>query len=342
MKNFKGFMHGVNFGGWLSQRSYDKEYLDSFITEADFKRVSEWDIDHLRIPVDYNVVETEDGEYKESGFEYISNAINWCRKYGLNMILDLHKCAGFVFDNPDYVEFFENEALQERFYKLWEEFARRFGGNSDMLVFELLNEVTDPKFSDTWNKAAKTAIKRIRAIAPDIRIIVGGYWNASIDAIYDLEIPEDKNVIFTFHCYDPLLFTHQKAYWVEQMRNNPDFSIAYPGKTAEYRQKAEELGLAYMMDFKNIETETITADLFINRWANAVKYCEEHDIALYCGEYGVIDKAPTPDTVRWYKDINTAFEHYGIGRAAWSYKEVDYGIIDDHYKDIADDLIKLL
>ncbi|MGN1090711.1 MAG: glycosyl hydrolase family 5, partial [Huintestinicola sp.] len=60
MKEFKGFMHGVNFGGWLSQRSYEKEYLDSFITESDFENVSKWGIDHLRIPVDYNIVETED------------------------------------------------------------------------------------------------------------------------------------------------------------------------------------------------------------------------------------------------------------------------------------------
>ena len=339
MKQLNGFQKGINFGGWLSQRRYDKEYLDTFITEEDFKRVSEWGIDHIRLPLDYNVVETEEGEYKEEGFRYIENAILWSRKYGLNLLLDLHKTAGFIFDDPDYIGFFSDEALQERFYRLWEQLATRFG-KYDSVAFELLNEVTDPKFSDTWNKAARTAIKRIRACGAQNLIIVGGYWNASIDSIYDLEIPEDKNVAFTFHCYDPLLFTHQSAYWVKEMPE--DFHIAYPGKTAEYREKAQELGLAYMMDFKNIPTETITVDLFINRWARAVKYCEEHDLALYCGEYGVIDKAPPADTLRWFRDINEAFEHYNIGRAAWSYKEVDYGLIGEHYNDIREDIIKLL
>lgn len=340
MKKINGFHKGINFGGWLSQRSYEKEYLDSFITEADFERVSKWGIDHIRLPIDYNVVETEDGEYKESGFTYIENAILWARKYGLNILLDLHKTAGFVFDTPDYISFFFEEELQDRFYRLWEKLAERFGKYSDTVAFELLNEVTDPKFSDTWNKVARTAISRIRAITPDTLIIVGGYWNASIDALYDLEIPEDKKVAFTFHCYDPLLFTHQGAYWVKEM--TPDFHISYPGKTAEYREKAVELGLDYMMDFKNVPTESLNVDFFINRWSKAVAYCEEHDISLYCGEYGVIDLAPTADTVRWYKDINAAFEHFGIGRAAWSYKEVDYGLIGEHYKDIVDDIIKYL
>lgn len=45
------------------------------------------------------------------------------------MIIDLHKAAGFSFD-PDEGEtgFFESEALQGRFYALWERIAKRFGG----------------------------------------------------------------------------------------------------------------------------------------------------------------------------------------------------------------------
>lgn len=340
MKEFKGYKRGINLGGWLSQRRYDKEYLDTFITEKDLERIASWGLDHVRVPVDYNVVMTEEGEFIESGFQYIANAITWCRKYGLHMILDLHKTQGFVFDTPDYVGFFENEELQERFYRLWEKFAAAFGMDYDMLAFELLNEVTEPRFSDTWNKAARTAIKRIRAIAPNIQIVVGGYWNGSIDALYDLEIPEDENVVFTFHCYDPMLFTHQQAYWVKEM--TPDFTIAYPGKTEEYRRKAVEIGLDYVMDFKNVPTETLDADFFINRWSRAVKYCEEHNIALYCGEYGVIDHAPVEDTLNWFKDIHTAFEKFDIPRSVWSYKEMDYGLIDEHYKDIAEEIIKLL
>ena len=32
-----------------------------------------------------------------------------------------------------------------------------------------------------------------------------------------LEKPEFDNVIYTFHFYEPIIFTHQKAYWVKNM-----------------------------------------------------------------------------------------------------------------------------
>ncbi len=46
--------------------------------------------------------------------------------------------------------------------------------------------------------------------------------------------------------------------------------------------------------------------------------------------------------LNWYKDIHQAFEECGIGRAAWSYKEMDFGIIGEHYEPVYDELVKNL
>ena len=62
MKRFEGFMRGVNLGGWLSQGTYDEEHLNSFITEKDIEAIAAWGLDHVRIPVDYNIFETAEGE----------------------------------------------------------------------------------------------------------------------------------------------------------------------------------------------------------------------------------------------------------------------------------------
>ena len=340
MKQIIGFQKGVNFGGWLSQRSYEKEYLDSFITESDFERVSKWGIDHVRVPVDYNVFETEEGEYKEDGFRYVRKAIDWCRKYHLNMVLDLHKTCGFVFDNPEYVGFFSDESLQERFIRLWEQFATRFGKDSDIVAFELLNEVTEPRFSETWNRIARKAIEAIRAICPDVKILIGGYHNCAIDSIYELDLPYDENVIYNFHCYDPMVFTHQAAYWVPVMTE--DFSLSYPGTVKEYSRLMTEKKFDFLPVFDDVEDEMMNEKFFIQRFKKAAEYCEKHDIALYCGEYGVIDKASAEDTLKWYQDIHKAFEKYGIGRAAWSYKGMDFGLTDDRMKGVLEEIIKVL
>ncbi|MBO5606557.1 MAG: hypothetical protein J5930_01535 [Treponema sp.] len=81
MKEFSGFKKGVNLGGWFSQCDYSKDRLDNFITEDDFKKLSTWGIDHVRLPVDYNLLESEDGNsYLEEGFDRVSRAVGLCKK----------------------------------------------------------------------------------------------------------------------------------------------------------------------------------------------------------------------------------------------------------------------
>ena len=155
MKRFEGFQHGINLGGWLSQCDYSEERFRDFIKEEDIKRISQWGLDHIRIPVDYNLFEDEQGNYLESGFAHLQDGIDWAFKYGLNVIIDLHKTYGFSFDRKEGEEgFFEKEEYQERFYRLWEEIAQRFGGRGDRIAFELLNEVTDKAYCEIWNEIA--------------------------------------------------------------------------------------------------------------------------------------------------------------------------------------------
>ena len=88
MKNIlkdMGFHKGVNLGGWFSQCDYSEDRLNNFITENDFKTIVGWGLDHVRIPVDYNIFENDDASYKEDGFTRIDNAFALCEKYNLKI-----------------------------------------------------------------------------------------------------------------------------------------------------------------------------------------------------------------------------------------------------------------
>lgn len=108
MKRFEGFQRGVNLGGWLSQCvSYDKAHFDGFITEKDIKDIKSFGLDHVRVPVDYDVFmnESSDGDtVNEEGMAHIDDCIGWCRSNGLNMILDLHKANGYMFDTNEVAD----------------------------------------------------------------------------------------------------------------------------------------------------------------------------------------------------------------------------------------------
>jgi aryl-phospho-beta-D-glucosidase BglC (GH1 family) len=344
MKIFEGYQRGINLGGWISQcNRYEKDYYETFIVEKDIETIAGWGLDHVRVPVDYEVLEDEQGNYIEEGFGYISNCIAWCQKYNLHMILDLHKTAGYSFDirkGEDADSFFRSEELQQRFIRLWKEFAQRYGQFHQMLAFELLNEIVDPGVEKEWNAIARKTIEAIRQIAPDTYILIGGVNYNSVTSIPQLDLPYDDKIVYNFHCYEPLVFTHQKAYWVEGM--TADFDMSYPAPLEEYREKSrpfskESMGVIYTEGLKNVGTE-----LFEELFKKAVETAEERNVALYCGEYGVIDQAPLEDTVRWYQDIHDVFQKHGIGHAAWTYKDKDFGLTDEHYQPVREKLIALL
>lgn len=343
MKEFTGFKRGVNLGGWLSQcdrQDYSEERYRTFITEADFDRIADWGLDHVRVPFDHNIVMTDEGEFIEEGFKRLDFAVEQAAKRGLNILLDLHKTAGFVFDDPNCVGFFENERFQEVFIKLWLEMARRYG-DDDRIVFELLNEVTEVRFAEKWNEIAARTIREIRRVAKTTRLMYGGINNNSIYGLTLLSKPVDDNVVFDYHCYNPLVFTHQKAYWVPELP--PEFALGYPQPERVMLENTRRFfGNKYDYEFNPDSADMMNSKYFERVFSQAAEVSERFDVPLYCGEYGVIDRTDPESAVRWFADIHAAFEKMNISRAVWTYKQKDFGLTDEHYAPVLDKLVKLL
>jgi len=332
--------HGINLGGWLSQCCHEKTHYETFIQEEDIKRIAEWGMDHVRIPVDYEVLEDENANVIEAGYVYLENALNWCVKYGLNAVLDLHKAYGYDFNDAGDDEknnLFSNEALQERFVQLWLRIADRFSPY-DNVAFELLNEVVEKENADAWNCLIRKAVTSIRRICKNVPIIYGGIqWN-SVKTLKLLEIPEDENIIFTFHFYEPLLFTHQKAYWVNGMDKEED--IFYPRTMEYFCEKSKVLGYQGEVVTK-AHSQNMGAEFVEEMIQEAVDAAKNAGVNLYCGEFGVIDQAPIADTLKWFSDVHEVFARHGIGSAVWSYKKMDFGLMDAHYDEIREELLGL-
>ena len=102
-----------------------------------------------------------------------------------------------------------------------------------------------------------------------------------------------------------------------------------------------DIGKKFKDSFANND-EPLSETYFEDMFMEAIKVAEERNVALYCGEYGVIDRAEPQDTLKWYQAIEKVFNKYNIGRAAWSYKEMDFGMVDAHYDDVREEIIKLL
>ncbi len=332
---------GINFGGYLSQCEHSLEHYRTFINKDDVKKVSGLGFDHIRLPIDYEVLETDDGQEYVEGIECINQFLEWCKEYNMDVVLDLHKAYGYDFnDAGDDAKntLFSNVELQNRFVDLWVRIAQRYG-KLDYVAFELLNEVVEEHVADPWNQLIDKAVDAIRKYAPTTPIIYGGIqWN-SARTLKLLDKPKDNNIYFTFHMYEPLIFTHQKAHWVPNMPM--DKTIEYPATMEYYKEVSAIIGYKGK-DVIVSKCNEMGKPFLIEMISEAVDAAKEAGVKLYCGEFGVIDRAPVEDTLRWYRDIFDVFKQYDIHAAVWSYKEMDFGVTDEHYAPIADELFEIM
>ncbi|MCR5098799.1 MAG: glycoside hydrolase family 5 protein [Lachnospiraceae bacterium] len=317
---------GINLGGFLSQCVHEKAHYDSFILEEDIKKIKEMRYDHVRLPIDYEIFQTEAGDRIDEGFQRVHDIIGWTRKNDLTIILDLHRAYGYDFNdaNDDSKNrLFFDKSVQDRFVDLWKDIATEYH-KYDNLVFELLNEVVEEKAAEAWNDLIARTVAEIRKITADTRIIYGGIkWN-SAETIKYLRPVTDPNTIITFHFYMPHVFTHQHAYWMPEMEEVGDMS--YPDTVEKYKWAANILG---GQDSSVMEMTGEMMDIDYIRKMVKVAVDSAKNIGapmLYVGEYGVIDKAPAEDMLRWLADTLKVYGENNIGCAFWTYRKMDFGI----------------
>lgn len=283
-----------------------REKMFADISKAGFKTV--------RIPINFGAWANYEKPYRwenEEGLKTADNFVKWASENNLNAIIDLH-----------HVEFdgsVKGAAATERVVWLWKEIAARYKNtNAEKVFFELRNEPHDIKAED-WREQAEAVIKAIRAIAPNHTLIVGFHdWN-SRTALIESKPFADANIIYTFHYYDPFLFTHQGATWSSE--GLPELKyVPFPyskDKTIETPATAkgkwvENLIKSYEADSK---TEKIYADL-----KTAKNWSEKNKVPIFVGEFGSFGKLPTmDDRCRHAEAVYSAFGKLDIPNAWWEW-----------------------
>ena len=74
----------------------------------------------------------------------------------------------------------------------------------------------------------------------------------------------------------------------------------------------------------------------------AIDFIQQTGQPLYCGEFGVIDSAPRTSRLNWYRDFVSLLREYKIGRACWSYKLMNFGLVDQNGQVVDEELVKIV
>jgi endoglucanase len=236
---------------------------------------------------------------------------------------------------------FTEPSMQQRFINLWKALTHRyFGQAEDVLAFELLNEMVLPD-SSPWNNLAQQIINHIREIDPHRLIIIGGNNYNAVNELSNIQINPDSNLLHTFHFYEPLVVTHQKAYWVVEMEQF-NYTANYPGEVPELAQFLKTHHPIHIPRYENSFARQLDRQFLVDMLKPAKQFMEQEDKSLYCGEFGVIDLAPMQTRINWTRDFIDVLNEYKIGYAYWCYKKMDFGLVDQNGNLINEELLKVV
>ena len=297
-KNFADFVK--------TAKAAKREKMFADIAKSGFKTV--------RIPINFGAWANYEKPFKwenEDGLKTADLFVKWALVNDLNAVIDLHHTE---FDGS-----IKGAATTERIVWLWREIATRYKNtNPEKVFFELRNEPHDIKAED-WRAQAEQLIKTVREIAPKHTLIVGFHdWN-SRQALIDSKPFADSNVIYTFHYYDPFIFTHQGATWssegLPELKNVP-----FPwSKNIKIETPATAKGKWVENQIETYEKDSQSEKMFADLKA-AKDWSVKNKVPIFLGEFGSFSKYAAPeDRCRHAKVIYSALGKLNIPSAWWEW-----------------------
>jgi len=203
------------FWRWLEKRfgyagmlELRQAWRDNYVTELDLERVAALGLNLVRVPVWYQVLETDqEGEngFVPEGWQRLDRLFTWARRHGVYVMLDLHGAPGGQspwwhqgLENGGF--FFQTPACVDKAARLWGAIAHYFEDEPHLAGYDLLNEPAGAATKAEYCDAHQKLYEAVRAEDPD-----------HIVSIEDGYLPPDKmcgpaemgwtNAVMQYHDY---------------------------------------------------------------------------------------------------------------------------------------------
>jgi aryl-phospho-beta-D-glucosidase BglC (GH1 family) len=319
-KRFSKVRRGINLSHWYAQAgdasAYTKKHIDEYNTEADIKLIRSMGFDHVRLGVDPGPLfdANAPGELNAEWLGYLNASIRMILANDLAVIVDIHPAGPFNrrLDKED--------SHVRDFALFWKALAKNLSGyDPDRVFLEVVNE---PEVTDAyrWMGVQQALVDAIRAGAPQHTIIVTGPRWSGLPDLLEMYPVADDNVIYNFHYYEPMMFTHQGATWAGDTQrdihrapypSNPDNILPFLEGATSPAQRLQLVRFAY--DHWN--AERVEAD-----FAQVAAWQKKYGVRVTVNEFGVYEKYADPSArVRYLHDVRSAAEKFGFGWAMWDY-----------------------
>ena len=317
---------GVNLSNWFNDYSEPGQFGSRFsLSKLQF--IKNHGFTYVRIPIGVTILfnSAQPGELNSTNLTYVDAAIGNCIKAGLGVTINLHPLS-----NDADIQLATDPGFSDKIAAYWKTVAAYFKKYSpDKLFFEVYNEPHASAAGLTtqgygwWQPVQEKMIKAIREATPDHSIIVGGEgWNG-INGLIQLTPYNFEHLIYTFHFYDPFLFTHQGASWAGWQPAIDARNVPYPSSpeaVAPVIAGSTNTELNNNLYWYGAQRYNIDS---LDRWIKvAYEWAKSKNVKLIANEFGSYKEyAPRQSRLNFLHDVRTVFEKYKIGWAMWDCDE---------------------
>lgn len=273
----------------------------------------------VRLPVAFDYFMREGStQLNEAILQKLHDTYMNCRRLNLKLVIVYH--YGKLTDQ-------NRETESDRIVQIWKQviqYLREF--SSEKLFFELYNEPVTS--AETWTLTANTIVKALRKEDHDRIFIIGGTNYNGINELLAMgKLPvDDGKILYTFHFYEPYVFTHQGAEWTKEKTYMT--GLPYPFRK---RKMPELIGAApdseVIKEFERFPRESNYNYLY-SRIKRIKADADKLNLPLICTETGVINLANAKSKSAYLRDITRLMQQFEIPTMLWDYND-KFGIFKD-------------
>jgi endoglucanase len=264
------------------------QFRDVYIAEEDIRFIKAAGFNTVRVPLHWRlfVKPGDDGQiggqagnndrFEGPGWPLLDRLVQWCRRAGLRVIIDLHAAPGGQTgvnhdDGSGFPLTFYVPRYRRLTIALWQKLAAHYRDEPAVLGYDLLNEPVSPYSDENYLNARLEPLYRdivaaIRSVDPHhLVFLAGAQWSTNF-AVFGR--PFDGNAVYTYH-----------KFWAKPTRDALqdylDFGNRWNvplliGETGEYtddwnqkfRRLNEQFGIGWCFwPYKNLDTDTAVVSI---------------------------------------------------------------------------------
>jgi hypothetical protein len=324
------------------------------ITAKDLHTIRARGFDFVRLSVDPGPMLSVTGARRREALAILGNAVKLALSAGLKVVFDYHpvgqvpvySLAALNVGPADPAAIAYREMVAETAAFL----TALVPSAAQLIAMDLFNEPQfypcDGSGGRQWQGVLAGLVKAVRARAPDLTLIVSGACGGNIKGLTNIDPRQlaDANLLYSFHYYEPLTFTHQGTEankwltavpWpnsVRSLEQSIALSLArleqHKTMPAADRLAAETRLRSELQKYHATEQGDATVEA---AFAGLVRWARANGLSpaqLFMGEFGVMAAAPRrggandADRLRWLTAVRREAEKHAIAWAYWEYSNV--------------------